>query len=173
MSNKVALVTGASRGIGRCGALALAERGYDVAVTGRTVHEGEGSIAGIPLPGSLDKTCAEIEAAGRRALGVAMDVTKLEVARSAMLDTASAHPEVLESPAATVWFTGFGESSFDLELVFWVRDGTLRHTVISDLNFALAEKFRAFGIELPYPSRTVYFRGGQSQGPPAPPSAVG
>ncbi len=106
-------------------------------------------------------------------VGVAMDVAKLELARTAMLETALAHPEVLEAPPPAVWFTGFGESSFDLELVFWVQDGTLRHTVVSDLNFALAEKFRAFGIELPYPSRTVYFRGGQSQGPPAPPSAVG
>ena len=83
MSNKVALVTGASRGIGRCGALALAERGYDVAVTGRTVHECDGSIAGIPLPGSLDKTCAEIEATGRRALGIAMDVTDRSSVRHA------------------------------------------------------------------------------------------
>lgn len=73
--DKVALVTGASRGIGRCGALALAGRGFDVIVTGRTVREGDGSIGGIPVPGSLDKTCAEIEATGRRALGIPMDVT--------------------------------------------------------------------------------------------------
>lgn len=75
MTTKVAMVTGASRGIGRCGALALAARGYDVVVTGRTVHEGDGRVGAIPLPGSLDKTCAEIEATGRRSIGIPMDVT--------------------------------------------------------------------------------------------------
>ena len=37
-----ALVTGATRGIGRATALALAEAGWDVAVTGRTARRGEG-----------------------------------------------------------------------------------------------------------------------------------
>jgi NAD(P)-dependent dehydrogenase (short-subunit alcohol dehydrogenase family) len=80
---KVALVTGASRGIGRCGALALARAGYDVAITARTVHEGEGradpvttgdTFAPLPLPGSIDRTREEIEGLGRRALGVRMDL---------------------------------------------------------------------------------------------------
>jgi NAD(P)-dependent dehydrogenase (short-subunit alcohol dehydrogenase family) len=75
MAQQVALVTGASRGIGRCGALSLAERGYDVVITGRTVHEGDGRVGAVVIPGSLDKTAAEIEALGRRALPIAMDVT--------------------------------------------------------------------------------------------------
>lgn len=83
MTNKVAMVTGASRGIGRCGALALAERGYDLVVTGRTVHEGDGRIGDIPLPGSLDKTCSEIEATGRQALAIQMDVTDRDSIRAA------------------------------------------------------------------------------------------
>jgi NAD(P)-dependent dehydrogenase (short-subunit alcohol dehydrogenase family) len=80
---KVALVTGASRGIGKASALALAEAGFDVAITARTEHEGEGrteanSVRGddpiVPIPGSLETTVKEIEARGRRALPVRMDL---------------------------------------------------------------------------------------------------
>jgi NAD(P)-dependent dehydrogenase (short-subunit alcohol dehydrogenase family) len=80
---KVALVTGASRGIGRCGALSLAGRGYDVVITGRTVHEGDGRVGTVTIPGSLDKTASEIEAAGARVLAIPMDVTDRDSIRAA------------------------------------------------------------------------------------------
>lgn len=71
----VALVTGASRGIGKSAAVNLAKAGYDVAVSARTIHEGEGRhVDGTVLPGSLDTTVAEIEAEGARAFAVRMDV---------------------------------------------------------------------------------------------------
>jgi NAD(P)-dependent dehydrogenase (short-subunit alcohol dehydrogenase family) len=79
----VALVTGASRGLGRAAALALAVAGFDVAITARTEREGEGrtesnSVRGddpiVALPGSLETTAADIEARGRRALPVKMDL---------------------------------------------------------------------------------------------------
>ena len=74
----VALVTGASRGIGRCAAIALARAGCDVVITARTVHEGDGSAetaaGSVTLPGSLDTTAGEIRAAGGGVHAVAMDL---------------------------------------------------------------------------------------------------
>jgi NAD(P)-dependent dehydrogenase (short-subunit alcohol dehydrogenase family) len=82
MARKVALITGASRGIGKVCAQYLARAGYDVAITARTVHEGEAREHSStlkksktdPLPGSLDGTAALIEAEGRAALPVAADL---------------------------------------------------------------------------------------------------
>ncbi len=65
------MVTGASRGIGRACALALAGAGYDVAVTARTITEGTSDEG---LPGSLATTTAEIEALGVRSLAVPLDL---------------------------------------------------------------------------------------------------
>jgi NAD(P)-dependent dehydrogenase (short-subunit alcohol dehydrogenase family) len=79
----VAFVTGASRGIGRASALALADAGFDVVITARTEREGEGRTESnsvrnddpiVALPGSLESTAAEIEAKGRRALPIKLDL---------------------------------------------------------------------------------------------------
>jgi NAD(P)-dependent dehydrogenase (short-subunit alcohol dehydrogenase family) len=73
-----ALVTGASRGIGRAVAVAMADAGFDVAITARTRHDGDATArdpdTGVALPGSLAATAAEIEARGRRAVPIALDL---------------------------------------------------------------------------------------------------
>jgi NAD(P)-dependent dehydrogenase (short-subunit alcohol dehydrogenase family) len=81
-TTKVAVVTGASRGIGKAIALELADAGYDVAILARTVHEGEAREHSStlkrsdtsPLPGSLDTTADQIHAAGRRCLAIPADL---------------------------------------------------------------------------------------------------
>ena len=61
LTGKIALVTGASRGLGKHFAIALARAGADVAITSRTLD-------------SLEETSREISALGRRVLPVALDV---------------------------------------------------------------------------------------------------
>ena len=78
-----ALVTGASRGIGRQTALALARAGWDVAFTGRTAVEGEGRASGAPVEGSLATTARLLEEVGVRALPIAMDLLDLSSVRAA------------------------------------------------------------------------------------------
>ena len=69
-SERVILVTGASRGIGRGTAVALAERGATLYVSGRTI-----APASAALPGSIQETAAEIERRGGRGVAVACDHT--------------------------------------------------------------------------------------------------
>ncbi len=65
-----AIVTGASRGLGRAIALALAADGEAVAVVGRTE-----SVWDERLPGTIGETVADIEAAGGRAVAIRADLT--------------------------------------------------------------------------------------------------
>jgi citronellol/citronellal dehydrogenase len=65
LEGKVALVTGASRGVGAATAVALAEAGCDVACAARSTQSSPQRT-----PGTLDETIARIEAVGRRGLAV-------------------------------------------------------------------------------------------------------
>jgi NAD(P)-dependent dehydrogenase (short-subunit alcohol dehydrogenase family) len=81
-ADRVAMVTGASRGIGKAIAVDLARAGYDVAVMARTVREGTAQEYSPTvrrsdtrvLPGSLESTARLVEEAGRRALMVPLDL---------------------------------------------------------------------------------------------------
>ncbi len=72
LQNKVAIVTGASRGMGRGIALALAEHGATVYVCGRTMDED----VNAPLPGTVVKTAEECDARGGRGIAVQVDLTR-------------------------------------------------------------------------------------------------
>jgi NAD(P)-dependent dehydrogenase (short-subunit alcohol dehydrogenase family) len=65
---RVAVVTGASRGAGRGIAIALGAAGYTVYVTGRTQKEGEAS-----LPGTIYETANAVTAAGGKGIPVRVD----------------------------------------------------------------------------------------------------
>jgi NAD(P)-dependent dehydrogenase (short-subunit alcohol dehydrogenase family) len=68
LSGKVAVVTGASRGVGKGIALALAAEGATVYVTGRTVTTGS-----YPLPGTVGETVAEVDRRGGKGVAVQVD----------------------------------------------------------------------------------------------------
>ncbi|MFC1437750.1 SDR family NAD(P)-dependent oxidoreductase [Streptacidiphilus sp. N1-10] len=68
LAGRVAVVTGASRGVGKGIALALAEQGATVYVTGRTVTPGS-----HPLPGTVGETALEVDRRGGQGIAVQVD----------------------------------------------------------------------------------------------------
>ena len=70
---KVAIVTGASRGVGRGVALALAEEGATIYVTGRTRRAGRHA-----LPGTVGATAMEVDRRGGRGIPVLVDHSRDE-----------------------------------------------------------------------------------------------
>lgn len=77
MEKKIAFITGASRGIGAETAVALARIGYDVAITARTLADGEAHDhvgKKTALAGSLEATAAAVAREGREALCLKADI---------------------------------------------------------------------------------------------------
>lgn len=75
------------------------------------------------------------------------------------LEAASTIDRVLKEPAPACLLTGFGDSSVDLELRFWIRDpaegvSNIRSMVL----LAIWDSFKANGIEIPFPQRDLHLR---------------
>jgi NAD(P)-dependent dehydrogenase (short-subunit alcohol dehydrogenase family) len=106
LDGKVALVTGASRGIGKAIAVLFAEEGARVVCTARTLEEG-----GHPLEGSLQTTVGEIVDAGGQAVPVAGDVSRYEECERLVASARDAYGpiDVLVNNAALTYFIPIAE----------------------------------------------------------------
>lgn len=93
LKGKVAIVTGAGRGIGKAISLAFAEAGADIVAVSRTKEE-------------IEATCREVKKLGREAIAITADVTNWEQVK-AMADKAYAHfkhIDILVNNAGTAAF---------------------------------------------------------------------
>lgn len=102
LDGKVALVTGASRGIGRAIAERFAREGAKVVCTARTLEDGEHPS----LEGSLRSTVRAIEASGGTALALACDVSDFAQCERVVAEARAAFGplDVLVNNAALTYF---------------------------------------------------------------------
>ncbi len=133
LEGKVAVVTGASRGLGRADALALAEAGADVVITDILIESDEESKQEAQKYGPLsqvfqstkvvyaEKTAKEIQEMGRRSFAIKMDVTDREQVKEvfAKIKEELGSIDILVNNAGTLDHTAQIEKQRD---DFWERD---------------------------------------------------
>lgn len=92
-------------------------------------------------------------------IGVAYGSDTHEV-RDILLRVARAHPmsvqHDLRVPPPVVYFIGFGDSSLDFELRFFIQNIDYKLSVSSDIRFEIDAAFREAGIEIPFPQRVIH-----------------
>jgi small-conductance mechanosensitive channel len=80
--------------------------------------------------------------------------------RTALVEACGDHPDVLKQPPPRVFFTGFGESSLDFQLLAWISQPMRQYDIRSDLNFRIEAALRRHGITVPFPQRDLHLRAG-------------
>lgn len=112
MSDRVAVVTGASRGAGRGIAVALGAHGYTVYVTGRTEQPGDAALSG-----TIHETAAAVTAAGGRGVAVRVDHRRDEEVEAlfARVRTESGRLDVLVNNAALI------HDALQADAPFWAK----------------------------------------------------
>jgi citronellol/citronellal dehydrogenase len=114
LSGKVAFITGATRGIGKSLALAMAKRGCAIVVTGKTTSSRDPRLAG-----TIADTAREIEALGAKAQAIRMDVryeVDIESAVKRSLDRFGRIDYLVNNAGALHWMPirGTPPKKFDL-----------------------------------------------------------
>ena len=88
------------------------------------------------------------------------DVAKV---KKLMLEAAVDDPKVMATPEPAVFFKSFGDSALNFVLTCYAKSFADTLAATDRVNSSIDAKFRAEGIEIPYPIRTVYLKGrGQS-----------
>jgi small-conductance mechanosensitive channel len=82
----------------------------------------------------------------------------IELVKRLMLEAAQENPAVLQTPPPSIIFNAFGQSALLMTLTCNLQSYKDAATVKDDLNSMIDGKFRAAGIEIPFPSQTVYLR---------------
>jgi small-conductance mechanosensitive channel len=83
----------------------------------------------------------------------------VHLVRKVALECVNAEPRILHDPKPVCFIVGFGDSSVDFQIRFWLSDPQNGMTNIrSAVYFRLWDAFKEHGIEIPFPQRDVHLK---------------
>jgi small-conductance mechanosensitive channel len=95
-------------------------------------------------------------------VGVSYRSSPEEVTRI-LLSAAAGNPSVSKERESALWFTEYGESSLNFELLVWIDVRKVSEKQVrSELYYVIFEAFDKAGIEIPFPQRDIHIRSGLS-----------
>jgi NAD(P)-dependent dehydrogenase (short-subunit alcohol dehydrogenase family) len=171
MTRPVAFITGASRGIGACTAIELAKKGYDLALTARTLKEGEKNEYGswqsttTALPGSLEGTAVEARKYGAELILIRSDILDIDSVLAAA-DQALEHFGRVDLLFNNACYQGPGNMQRVLDVELAQAQKVSQGNVITPL--ALVQKFLPSMLERKNGTIINMVSGSAINDPPAP-----
>ncbi|MEL6778831.1 MAG: mechanosensitive ion channel domain-containing protein [Cyanobacteria bacterium J06597_16] len=76
----------------------------------------------------------------------------------ALLAAARRESRVIRQPSPKVWFSEFGDSALNFELLVWINDPIETQPIRSALNYAIEAELRLRAIEVPFPQRDLHIK---------------
>ena len=80
----------------------------------------------------------------------------VETVRTALLEAARRHTDVLANPAPQVWLVNFGDSAIMFDLLVWICEPREQYRIKSDLYYRVVESLEKYNITIPFPQRDVH-----------------
>ncbi len=91
-------------------------------------------------------------------VGIEYAPSKIKPAIEILKNIAKNNSHVLNNPEPIVWFTSFGDFTYNLELIIWLPTPVNRYITLTEINIEIAEKFEEHNIDIPFPIRNLIFK---------------
>ena len=133
-----------------------------IGIRASTVRMYEGSEVIVPNGDLISQQVINFTLSDRnRRLEVNVGVaygTNTEKARDAITDAVNSVALVRQDPPAQVLFSGFGDSSLDFRILFWIDNFEDGLRAMSEVGMAIGRQLELEGIVIPFPQRDLHFQ---------------
>jgi len=139
----------------------------EIGIRSSTIFTFEGSEVIVPNGNLISKelinwTLTDRQRRAEVLVGVAYG-TNPEKVLDILRNVTTGHPQILKEPAPLALFTGFGSSSLDFRLLFWINRADERLSIQSQMNVVVNKALQDAGITIPFPQHDLHIKSVESE----------